>query len=432
VLTSLPGGPAARRQARQYLSELAGDPGPAIGLEEVAARLAVGVLDVSNGASDGAGLDWSSGGRRQPTRFSCVRDGDLLRVAALSDSAVVPQRALGFDLGLFEELAEKANAPMAERADELGALIGRMLIPHEFAPFLRRGAALVGEVDRYTARLTWELMSLAPRHDGTPELVALEIPFARQLRTAYSPAPADRPVARGIRALVIGDPGDPAKGQHLPGARREAIEVARFLSERGVEVETRIGAPSAAMDPESEEFKPAARLEVLELLLSGRFDLVHYCGHGAFDPEYPDQAGWVFEGGLLTAREIERIERPPRLIVANACLSGRTSERVPRDAEGWRRGEDAGLVPTLADEFFKRGVRDYVGAAWEVSDEGAILFARTLYGCLLAEGSGRNLGDAVLEARRALHQQRTKYQALWAAYQHYGDPGTRLRLEGAR
>lgn len=425
LLTSLPGGSAALRKTREYLTQLANESGAARGLENIAARLDIIVHDVSDTASQGLVRDWSRGGRRPPTRFSCVRDGAMLRVAALSDTAVVPQRALGFDLSLFDELAEKADDPTVERAGDLGAFVGRLLIPHEFAPYLRQSAALVCELDRYTARLAWELISLGVKPSGVPEPLALEIPFARQLRTAYSPAPATAPDACGLRALVIGDPGDPKKGLDLPGARREAIEVARFLEERGVEVEARIGAPSARSGLERQKYRAAGRLEVLELLLSGRFDLVHYCGHGDFDAEHSDQAGWVFEGGLLTAREIERIERPPRLIVANACLSGRISERVAGGAECWRSGEDTGLVPTLADEFFKRGVRDYVGAAWEVNDEGAILFARTLYESLLAEGL--SLGDALLEARKMLYGQKAKYDALWAAYQHYGDPGTRLR-----
>jgi pimeloyl-ACP methyl ester carboxylesterase len=424
LLASLPGGSKAQSTSRGHLAKLASQTEG--GLEGLASRLEITVRDETERSSGGRASGWSAGGR-SPTRFSCVRDDHVLRAAALSDTAVVPQRTLAFDLKLFEELAEKATDPTAERAGDLGAFIGRLLIPHEFAPFLSDGAALVGELDRYTARLAWELISLSVRHDGKPVHLALEIPFARQLRTAYSPAPTTLRDGQALRALVVGDPGDPRKGHDLPGARREAKEIASFLEEHGVEVETRIGAPSAAGGAPMRGVKAAGRLEVLELLLSGRFDLVHYCGHGDFDPKHPDQAGWVFEGGLLTAREIERIERPPRLIVANACLSGRTSERVVSSAEDSQPADDAGLVPTLADEFFKRGVRDYVGTAWEVNDEGAILFARTLYQGLLADDGQSTLGDAVLAARTALDLRSSEYDALWAAYQHYGDPGTRLR-----
>ena len=69
---------------------------------------------------------------------------------------------------------------------------------------------------------------------------------------------------------------------------------------------------------------PADYFEVVPLLLSGEFDIVHYCGHALFDPAVPDQAGWVFKA-VLTAWDLEGIERPPSLVVANACLSAQLS-----------------------------------------------------------------------------------------------------------
>jgi hypothetical protein len=150
---------------------------------------------------------------------------------------------------------------------------------------------------------------------------------------------------------------------------------------------------------------------------------VHYCGHGDFDEKDPTATGWLFEGGLLRAREIERIQQAPRLIVANACLSGRVSDQRENGRPVRRPGEETALLPSLADEFFRRGVRDYVGTAWEVNDEGAIEFATTLYSNLLASST---LGAAMLEARKKLHESSDEYDALWAAYQHYGDPNTTL------
>jgi CHAT domain-containing protein len=149
--------------------------------------------------------------------------------------------------------------------------------------------------------------------------------------------------------------------------------------------------------------------------MKGGFDILRYAGHGDFDPERPDRVGWVFKSGLFTARELQRLSAPPRLVIANACLSARTSFR--KDA--------ASLLPSLADEFFRRGVRDYVGTAWEVNDQGAVLFMERLYSSLLATRTA-TIGQAVRSARRALWDQRNLYGSLWAAYQHYGDPLARL------
>jgi CHAT domain-containing protein len=94
------------------------------------------------------------------------------------------------------------------------------------------------------------------------------------------------------------------------------------------------------------------------------------------------------------------------------------------------RGTDDLLLPGLADEFFRRGVRNYVGTAWEVNDTGAIMFAKILYENLLpknpGEPGGTSLGEALLKARLALKDEDATFGALWAAYQHYGDPDLQL------
>ena len=125
------------------------------------------------------------------------------------------------------------------------------------------------------------------------------------------------------------------------------------------------------------------------------------------------------------------MERPPQLVVANACSSARLA-----DARGGPVRTEVGLLPGLADEFLRRGVRNYVGTAWEISDHGAVAFARAFYEKLLspppAGEPAPNLGDAMFEARRALHDGQPSSGALWAAYQHYGDPTLQLIEPEAR
>ena len=111
---------------------------------------------------------------------------------------------------------------------------------------------------------------------------------ARQLRTTYSPAPARRTGGnRSLKALVIGDPGDPAKGHGLPGAQQEALAVRKLLLEGGIEVDARIGAPSVKRSGALTGIEPADRLDVLDLLSKGGYDFVHYAGHGDFDESDP-------------------------------------------------------------------------------------------------------------------------------------------------
>src|SRR5690606_6255057 len=130
---------------------------------------------------------------------------------------------------------------------------------------------------------------------------------------------------------------------------------------------------------------------VLRLLDKHSYDILHFSGHGDFDPADPEQrAGWIFGDRFLTARELARVNRVPALVVANACLSSLTSNLHAADA-GKRsrlRARDDDVLPGLVDEFFRRGVRNYVGTAWPVSDAGAVLFSDVFYDALLPAEAG--------------------------------------------
>ena len=94
-------------------------------------------------------------------------------------------------------------------------------------------------------RLSWEFLSVPPTDGGGHEPLSVQLPLHVSSEPSTAPRPAT-PVARGkIRALVIGDPGDPTVGESLEGARVEALRVVEILSERDdVEVDARIGAPN--------------------------------------------------------------------------------------------------------------------------------------------------------------------------------------------
>jgi pimeloyl-ACP methyl ester carboxylesterase len=374
---------------------------------------------------------------KTPARISFVQDPGGMRVAALTQTAVVPERPVGFNWALVDKLIANMRDPEdVSKIAGMASLLARFVVPRDFREYFARSESTIFEVDRKTARINWEMLGLLDEDSGPEGPIGLLGPVARQLRTSYSPPPsrAASPRAR-LRALVIGDPGDPKTGFSLPGARQEAIEVYRLLKERGLDVTAMIGAPGVDRDEELAGFPPADLIEVLALLNDEEpFDLLHYAGHGDFDPDAPDaRAGWVFAEQLLTSREIERVDTVPALIVANACLSGLVSDARTSSSTakaGPARGTDDLLLPGLADEFFRRGVRNYVGTAWEVNDTGAIMFAKILYENLLPKypggPGGTSLGEALLKARLALKDEDATFGALWAAYQHYGDPDLRL------
>jgi hypothetical protein len=393
-------------------------PASASDLASMAARLRISIDDEERRESPA------------PTRLSFVRDGKAICAAALSDTTVVPERRFEVDDALIAATVGAMTDPDIRRVGDLSTFLTRLVVPRDFRELVSRAPQLVVEIDRDLARVPWEMMS--DRADGSMDArpVALKVQVARQLRTAYSPPPSVERVAHWpLRALVIGDPGDPAKGDALPGARREALTITQLLRAKGLDVTAMIGATSVKREGELRLVAPADRLDVLMQLMGGEYDLLHYAGHGDFDPEHPELTGWVFEGGLLTSRLLERVDLAPSLVVANACLSARTSDTLQRGGTTGAARSESDLLPGLADEFFRRGVRNYVGTAWAIDDGGAVEFAKEFYDALLPSldergerNAGASVGEALLRARLALKEKDAKYGALWAAYQHYGDP----------
>nr|MBA2689926.1 CHAT domain-containing protein [Burkholderiales bacterium] len=363
-------------------------------------------------------------------RLSMLWNGESLSVTALTNTAVIPERRISVDKTLIDETVADMIDPPIEEREQLSTVLSGLLIPRDFRDVLRRGEAVVFEVDREMAKAHWEMLTCELIGEKRSQPISLLVPVARQLRTTYSPPPsADEAERTPLKALLIGDPGD---GEYqLPGARKEAFEVKKILEGCGVEVTALIGADYPqrkleqwrAGDEALKGIAPASRRHVLGLLMREQFDILHYCGHGSFDPTNADRSGWLFEDGkLLSSRELEQIDHVPRLVVANACLSGRVAEAR---AMGSINPELA-LLPSLADEFFRRGVRNYLGTAWEIDDAGAIVFAQMLYQTLLGEGA--TLGEAILAARLALQPHEQSFGVLWAAYQHYGDPRFTLNV----
>jgi len=361
-----------------------------------------------------------------PTRISYGKEQRSIAVAAITNTVVAPKKILGIDYQLVLEAAQKATDPAPEKALQLAAFLNRLLVPEDFRALLNEQRPIIFEVDRPMAVVQWELLSCDPENKQADSFLGLRAPVARQLRTTYSPPPI--PGHRdggGLKALVIGDPGDPSRGESLPGARAEAQRVAQLLREKGITVKALVGAPSGRRSGAS-----ASRLDVLDLLYEGNYDILHYAGHGDFDPDDPSRVGWLFKGGLITAAELERMERAPRLVVANACLSARTSGALAFGKRVHAELTEAALLPSLADEFFRRGVRNYIGTAWAVDDAGAMLFSDIFYCNFLPDpknqGNPKTIGESILLARQALYQERQRYGCLWAAYQHYGDPSMRI------
>ncbi|MEU7556159.1 CHAT domain-containing protein [Streptomyces sp. NPDC044571] len=376
-------------------------------------------------------------------RMSVLSGVGGLRWAALTGRATVPERLVPVDMDLLRELVNRLTEPSVEDARELPDLLSRVVVPPDFQRLLTDDARVLLELDRDTASVPWEFLAEIQHADGgRHDPLAIRTQLSRQLRTPYARVMTDALGDAPLRALVIGDPGDPEKGFQLEEARSEALAVAARLKNLGVEVSLFVGAANSR-EPGVD---PARRLDVLRALLSGRHHIVHYCGHSDFDFSGTGRrSGWVFADGLLTAQELALLERPPLIVVANACYSallgsatglGRQAQPSgAADRSPWGNPQ-AALVPSLADEFLRLGVGHYIGAAWRIPDKQAISFAEQFYTYVFEGGPGEpapTVGGGVRRARKGLYEQyaagrvppdiapNPKRWSSWAAYQHYGD-----------
>jgi hypothetical protein len=352
------------------------------------------------------------------TRISIEQAGGALRFSAITTDAVIPVRDEPFKPKYAREAAERLMASLKrEEQEKYGQLLYTYLFPPDFHQVIDSGRPLTLVLDRDTAGLPWEMACFRGPQGMT--FLGPNLKLTRQFRTRLSSAPGvTPPPKRRLKALVIADPAREPELQ-LPGALREGREVVRVLNEARlketgkeekleIEVVERIGATECDA------------VEILALILNENFDLIHFAGHGVFDEKDPANSGWVFgrepDGKLhtLSAREIFKARRVPRLVFANACFSAvvrpggaATADEMNRDLAG------------MAEAFFERGVQNYIGSGWPVGDTQAVTFARLFYEKVL---SGGELGDALAAGRNEILGQ----GSTWGAYHHYGRSSARL------
>ncbi|MCW5800410.1 MAG: CHAT domain-containing protein [Nitrospira sp.] len=355
-----------------------------------------------------------NGDTMKGSRITIERDGDIFRFSAIREQAVIPVREIAIQSAYAEGAADFLMSSRGqEDQKKYGKLLHSYLMPEDFQDMLEV-SPLTLMVDRSTAAFPWEMAAF--EQHGKSIFYGPGRQLTRQFRTTLSgppgliaPQTADR-----LRVLVIADPAPEAELQ-LPGAREEGRTVVQILQtikeqERlDLIIEQRIGANEC--DP----------VELLALILSEEFDLIHYSGHGDFDEKNPDHSGWIFgKAHVLSAKDIFRARRVPRLIFANACFSG-----VVRSGKPFGLEESNRSLAGLAQAFFERGVQNYIGTGWPVDDAAALTFAKVFYSEAL---EGADLGSALAKARGEI----LDLGSTWGAYQHYGQATAKLILRSDR
>ena len=161
------------------------------------------------------------------------------------------------------------------------------------------------------------------------------------------------------------------------------------------------------------------RLGEFDALLERPPSLLHFACHN----EFTDHAGALIRMGegplspsdLAVAVQRRSLRDRSPLVFVNAC---RTADDIP------------GLLRTMgwATQFMAAGAGAFLGTLWAVRSTTARRFTDVFYASLV--GGGLPLGQAVLEARRAVAGA-DDGDPTWLAYSLYGDPAATFTPVGA-
>lgn len=287
---------------------------------------------------------------------------------------------------------------------EAGAKMGDTFLPAEVREVLsqQRSRSLIVVHDAPSARVPWEALQVP---GPSPWFPAVETAVSR-LYTADNLSVAkwlqSRVANNVLEVLLVINPTN-----DLPGAAREGEVVHELLKgQPGAHIEKLVGSE-------------ATHAAVFDAFGSGRFDIIHFAGHGFFNAVHPGRSGIRCHGYVpLTGNELATLSVLPPLVFFNACEVGRV-----------RGGKDGGLVPAkyrsperleagvgAAEAFMRGGVANFIGPYWPVSDFAATEFASVFYPLIL---EGKSVGEAVLAGRKRLRETNERD---WANYISYGSP----------
>ncbi len=233
--------------------------------------------------------------------------------------------------------------------------------------------AVLLDVDETILNLPWELI----RAEG--DAISQKTPFGRLVTSRVIPRPGRNPLKEDnvVRILVVANPT-----MDLAAGESEVIALKELEGEQGghsIEV-------SVLMRDK------ATRSAFSKMLAAGDYDILHFSGHGSFDPSTPEMSAIRFADGILSAEDVLNLKwkAPPYLVFNSACESGRA-------AGGKRLVSNENHSNGLAAAFIAAGVSAYAGYFWPVTESGACLFTKTFYSSLFER---ENVGLAFLEARR--------------------------------
>ena len=147
-------------------------------------------------------------------------------------------------------------------------------------------------------------------------------------------------------------------------------------------------------------------------LAGGRFDVIHFTGHGAADPADADRSEIRLQAGSRLRPEdltgvVANLGKRTPIVFLNGCEIGRAGMGLTGPG-GWPRG------------FLGVGAGAFIGPFWKVADANAATFAAEFYANLI---EGKSVGAAARDARLAIQ---VASDPTWLAFSVYAHCDARL------
>lgn len=303
----------------------------------------------------------------------------LNRLVPAGIALSAPQRRTSFLLAHMQQ-AEWAEVDIDALCSDLGEAL-----PPELWEWLARKAP-----DRLTL-VPCGPLALAPLHaalaPGTDER------FMDRCSIAYSPSARTLASLSPIEGSLtnIAFFGNPTEDPNLSGARREVEELQRRF-------------PAGTMHIGAS----ATCAEILAAIRSA--EVLHFAGHGRYDPEQPLESGLCASDGIVTLADISAGRtadgRVARLVTLSACDTAVTDMlSAPDEAIG------------LPSAFLLAGVDAVIGSLWPVCDDATTELMRYLYDGL---ANGLSPDTALRAAQGRFRAGRARPAAEWAPFIYVG------------
>ena len=325
-------------------------------------------------------------------------------------SLVDDGRIKGFSYNSSSGLARIEEEEVHNGLDQVGILLEQMsrsstwdkrlsktlfelLIPNKFKDIIRNQNNILFKLDQEAAQFPWELFHDF-ESDETP--AAVNSGLIRQLLTSEYESLQLRTASNNV--LIIGDPiyNEDALPQ-LPAAKAEAEQVNKKLNAANFDTSCLIHAEAA---------------EIMLQLYTKPYKLLHFAGHGLYDPKNERVGIAIGDKICINPAMIKQLSYVPEFVFINCCFSGTlnvTDENYTRSRYK--------LAANVGTQLIGMGVKAIIVTGWAVDDAAAATFSDQFYKRML---EGYEFGEAVQIARKKCYQNHG-HTNTWGAYQCYGN-----------